>query len=75
MSKFYNKLLKDLNSDELKQVEGEYFICLHSPQYYAATDEYRPCFKYLVMFEKNFICRFKELDKAKEYIKLMNNLG
>jgi hypothetical protein len=72
MTKFYNKLFKDLCSDELNKVEGKYFICLHSPQYQGDIIGYQPYFEYLVIFEKEFICRFKDLDKAREYVEIMN---
>lgn len=74
MTKFYNKLFKDLNTEELKQAEGKYFICLHSPQYSSDLDGYQSYFKYLVIREKEFISRFMELEKAKEYVQIMNEL-
>ena len=75
MANFYSKLFQDLDSEVFEQMQGKYFICLHSPQYSGDIIGYQPYFEYLVIFEKEFICRFKKLDKAKEYVELMNNLG
>jgi len=55
-------------------VKGKYFICLHSPQYSEDVVGHKPYFEYLVIFEKKFISRFMDLDKAKAYVELMNGL-
>lgn len=72
MAKYFSKLFKDLENQELEQVENEYFICLHSPHYSGDLVGYQPYFEYLVIFKMEFICRFKDLDKAKEYVEWMN---
>ncbi|GAF05564.1 hypothetical protein [Saccharicrinis fermentans] len=70
---FYRKLFKDLELEERQDVSGKYFICLHSPHYSGDLIGYQPYFEYLVIFENELICRFKELDKAKEYVQIMND--
>lgn len=73
MVKYFSKLFKDLKPEELNQVDGKYFICLHSPHYSGDIIGYQPYFEYLVIFNKEFICRFKELQKAEEYVQWMNS--
>jgi len=73
MAKYFSEHSKDLKSQELEQVENEYFICLHSPHYSGDLVGYQPYFEYLVIFEREFICRFKDLGKAKEYVEWMNS--
>lgn len=72
MSKYYSKLFKELEPQELSQVEGEYFICLSSLHNSGYIVGHQPYFEYLVIFNREFICRFEELDKAKEYVEWMN---
>ncbi|NJO87798.1 MAG: hypothetical protein HC831_01705 [Chloroflexia bacterium] len=73
MVKYFSKLFKDLEPEELIQVKGKYFICLHSHDYRSDLTGFRPYFEYLVIYDKEFICRFKNFEKAEDYVKWKNS--
>ncbi len=73
MATYYNKLFSDLDSEERNSVEGKYFICMHPLHYYGDIIGYRPYFEYLVIYDREFISRFTELDRARDYVDWMNS--